>query len=131
MNMKMCGRVFARVRMEPLLCTASLLLAGCHSSGVDRYKLEGRVLSVDKSANIMVVDCKEIPGKMDAMTMSFAIPAPGLSDKLSPGDQISADMVIPRQEGAGSHLENLVIIQKARATNLSSPAPPAEQSSKP
>lgn len=135
--MEIHKRIFLGKRMAPLLCAASLLLlAGCHSSGANRYKLEGRVLSVDKSANTMEVDCREIPGKMSAMMMSFEIPDSGTAEQLGPGDEISADLVVPREEGGGSHLENIVVTRKARATAPSdtTPAgvtPPTSQSPHP
>ena len=73
-----------------------------------RYHLKGKVVSVDKRANMVNVDGEDIPGFIGAMTMPYtAKPASGL-DKLAPGDAITADVVVQDDNG-NSWLENVVV----------------------
>jgi protein SCO1/2 len=106
-------------------------LAGCSSpkpaqQGPRRYSLRGRVVSVDKPNQQVVVDHEDIPGFMMAMTMPYAVKDPKLLDLLSPEDQITGDVVV---NGNGVWLENIVVVKKADQTkapssNESHPVPP-------
>jgi protein SCO1 len=73
---------------------------------VQRYHLKGKVVSVDKRANMLNVDSEAIPGFMDAMTMPYEVKPASAMDKLSPGDAITADVVV---QGDNSWLENIVV----------------------
>jgi len=84
------------------------------ASSAKRYHLKGKVVSIDKRANMANIDGEEIPGFMGAMTMPYMVkPAPEL-DKLAPGDVITAEIVV---QGDDSWLENIVV------TGHSAPAP--------
>jgi Cu/Ag efflux protein CusF len=80
-----------------------------------RYSVTGRVVSIDKPAHSVSVDGAEIPGFMAAMTMPYQVKDASVLDKLSPGDQIKAEIVMGDD---GAYLENIVLAQKA-----SSPKP--------
>jgi Cu/Ag efflux protein CusF len=82
-------------------------------TGVKRYALTGRVVSIDKSAQSIVVDGDEIPGFMAAMTMPYQVKDTSALDKLSPGDQIKAEIVLGNDE---AYLENIVVVKKASST---------------
>src|SRR6202165_1237290 len=58
-----------------------------------RYPLNGRIVSVEKAKQQIVVDHKEIPGFMMAMTMGYSVKNPNQLDPLSAEDQITADVV--------------------------------------
>jgi len=81
-----------------------------------RYNLTGRIVSIDKSTRSINVDGDEIPGFMAAMTMPYQVRDAATLDKLSPGDQIKAEIVMAND---GAYLENIVLAQKAPATNPS------------
>ena len=71
---------------------------------VQRYKLTGTVKSVDTKGRKVVVDHKDIPGFMAAMTMPYNAGKDENITKLNPGDRITADVVV----GSGdTHLENI------------------------
>ena len=90
-------------------------LAGCSSpkpaeqKAPQRYPLRGRVISVDKAKQQAVVDAAEIPGYMMAMTMGYDVKPLSQLDSLSPGDQITADVVV---NGNDVWLENIVMVKK-------------------
>jgi Cu/Ag efflux protein CusF len=107
-------------------------IAGCSSprpaaqQGPSRYSLHGRVVSIDKANQQVVVDHKEIPVFMMAMTMGYAVKDLSLLESLSPEDQITADVVV---NGNDRWLENIVVVKKADqtktpASDKSRPVPP-------
>jgi Cu/Ag efflux protein CusF len=93
----------------------SACLLGCSSPkpaqpSPRRYSLNGRVVSVEKAKQQVVVDHGEITGFMMAMTMGYSVKNPTLLDSLSPEDQITADVVV---NGDDVWLENIVVVKKA------------------
>src|SRR5579872_250199 len=77
-----------------------------------RYHLQGKVVSVDKRANMLNVDGEAIPGFMGAMTMPYNVKPATQLDKLSLGDAITADVVI---QGDNSWLENIAVTGHSHA----------------
>ena len=102
-----------------MLSLLSLVLVGCNQganrptvsmspqvTAAKRYHLQGKVVSVDKRANMLNVDGETIPGLMAAMTMPYNVKPATQLDKLSPGDAITADVVV---QGDDSWLENIAV----------------------
>jgi protein SCO1 len=79
-------------------------------SGVKRYHLEGAVVSIDRQQKRVIVDGKDIPGFMAAMTMPYPVADDQTLDRVKPGDQITADVVAASNE---IHLDNVVVTKKA------------------
>jgi protein SCO1/2 len=78
-----------------------------------RYKLKGKVVSVDTAAKKAEIAHEEIPDYMKPMTMKFSIKDDWVWDELAPGAEIQADLVV---EANGDYwLEKLGIIQVPRA----------------
>lgn len=75
-----------------------------------RYHLKGKVVSIDKRANMANVDGEEIPDFMGAMTMPYVVKPASELDKLAPGDAITADVVV---QDDNSWLENVAVIGHA------------------
>jgi len=111
----------------------SVWLSGCGSSkpeqqvsqsaqqGPHRYSLNGRVVSIEKAKQQVVVDHGEITGFMMAMTMGYSVKNPSVLDSLSPEDLITADVVV---NGDDVWLENIVVVKKAgQAKTPASPEP--------
>lgn len=80
------------------------------AAGPQRYKLTGRVVSVEAPKQQVVVDAEDIPGFMAAMTMGYSVKDPNQLAPLSPEDQIKADVVV---NGSDVSLENIVVTKKA------------------
>src|SRR5579864_1732779 len=76
------------------------------TASAKRYHLQGKVVSVDKRANMLNVDGENIPGFMPAMTMPYKVKPETELDKLSSGDAITADVVL---QGDNSWLENIAV----------------------
>ncbi len=104
----------------------SVWLSGCGSSkpaqqAPRRYSLNGRVVSIEKAKQQVVVDHGEITGFMMAMTMGYSVKNPSVLDSLSPEGQITADVVV---NGDDVWLENIVVVKKAgQAKTPASPEP--------
>lgn len=89
--------------------TADKVTTEAKDTGAKRYNLTGRVVSVDKPSHSVNVDGDEIPGFMAAMTMPYQVKDAGVLEKMSPGDQIKAEIVMGNE---GAYLENIVLAQK-------------------
>ena len=114
----------------------SVWLSGCGSSKPEqqvsqsaqqaprRYSLNGRVVSIEKAKQQVVVDHGEITGFMMAMTMGYSVKNPSVLDSLSPEDQITADVVV---NGDDVWLENIVVVKKAGSAKAPAPTEPKKQ----
>ena len=83
---------------------------GTNQTQVRRYHLQGTVVQVDKAQKHLVVNHEEIPGFMGAMTMPYPVVDAQTLERVSPGDQITADVVVTPSE---IHLENVVVVKKS------------------
>jgi protein SCO1/2 len=73
-----------------------ILLAVAHLAAAQKYDVTGLVLKVDPSGPKIVVSCREIPGYMDAMAMTFAVHDPKMLEGLEPGLMIEFSLVIEK-----------------------------------
>jgi len=93
-----------------VLSLSAAACRGTNQSQVRRYHLKGTVIQVDKSQQHVVINHEEIPGFMAAMAMPYPVVDARSLDELSPGDQITADVVVGPSE---IHLENIVVVKKS------------------
>ena len=103
----------------PILCfflTLAALTISCNKSPAQstakRYHLKGKVVSIDKQDKMVNVDSEAIPDFMPAMAMSYEVKPESELDKLSPGDEITADVVVQDDKG---WLEKIVVTRHASA----------------
>jgi protein SCO1/2 len=115
--MMISGSAKASKRPAPIWFALALLLTlpltacrGTNQTQVRRYHLKGTVVQVDKAQQHLVVNHEEIPGFMGAMTMPYPVVDAQTLEKLSPGDQITADVVVTPSE---IHLENVIVVKKS------------------
>jgi protein SCO1 len=84
-----------------LIVSGAISFSSCHRSktpAAKRYPFTGRVVSVDIQGQSAVIDGDNIPGFMDAMAMSYKVKPAAILDRLSPGDSISAEVVVIQPE---------------------------------
>jgi len=81
-----------------------ILLFSVVSQAEQRYQASGLVLSVDRVHKSMVVSCREIPGFMDAMAMSFSVPDAKALEPLDRGALIEFILVVGKEN---PHAENV------------------------
>ncbi len=98
-----------------LILLLVLTAAGCSKrpAPAKRFALTGKVMGADVETSKVVVDHKEIPGFMEAMTMAY--PVKDVKDRsalksLAPGDEITADLVVQQPD---YWLENLRVTKKS------------------
>lgn len=78
--------------------------AGNGQSQTKHYQLKGKIVSIDKQANMVNVDSEAIPGFMDAMTMPYKVKPESELERLHAGDSITADLVV---QDDGGWLQNI------------------------
>ena len=81
-------------------------------SSIKRYHLKGKVVSTDKQSKMLNVDSEAIPDFMGAMTMPYKVQPESELDKLSPGDAITADVVV---QDDNAWLENIAVTNRPAA----------------
>jgi protein SCO1/2 len=95
------------------------------SADAKRYKLSGKVISVDKAKKTATVEHGEVKGYMPAMTMEFPVKADWVWEDLKPGSEISsADLVVDETATPPFWLENLALVL---APNGNQPPPPVDE----
>ena len=113
MNIRIDHRVFVLL----LLCS-TIVATSCHRSkpqATKRYPFTGRIISIDPQAESANIDGDLIQGFMEPMVMTYKIKPASMLRQLSPGDSISAEVVVvdhdPRDENADSDywLENVKV----------------------
>ena len=87
--------------------------ATSQTTNAKRYHLKGKIVSIDKRANLANIEGEEIPGFMGAMTMPYAVKPASELDKLAPGDAITADVVV---QDDNSWIENVTKTAHAAST---------------
>lgn len=80
----------------------------CQRSPEQRYDLKGKVVSVDRANEMVVLSHEPIEGYMDAMTMPFKVGDAWALDELAPGQEVEAILVV---QGDRSWIEGLIISQ--------------------
>jgi len=107
-----------RTALLILIAAFALIPAACkrapapQAKQAKRYHLVGTVISVDTAHGSANIDGQEVPGFMAAMAMPYPVHDSKALAALSPGDQITADIVVTDTD---SYLENIVVTKKATA----------------
>ena len=91
--------------------------------GAKHYPLQGTVVSVDKAQQHLVIDHKDIPGFMGAMTMPYPVADAKVLDQVGPGDQITADVVV---SDTSVRLEKVVVVKKGSGAKPQSELQPSQ-----
>lgn len=84
----MLGRRFFLSRFVPSFVTLAVMSRAGAARASARYTARGVVRSFGKARRYVNIHHEDIPGYMNAMTMSFEPGAPGQLDGLSEGDQV-------------------------------------------
>ena len=84
------------IRQNHVLFLALLVLGAAPLSASQKYDANGILIQVDQSHQTITVSCKEIPGYMAAMTMSFPVRDPKTLDHLEPGTAIDFSLVVDK-----------------------------------
>lgn len=109
-----------RLPMAMLLVTA-LVVTGCQSAddGTRQYSLTGQILALRPDTRELVVKHGDIAGFMPAMTMTYTVREARLLQGRTPGDLITATLVVEGGDAPASYLSAI------RQTGTA-PLPPGE-----
>jgi protein SCO1/2 len=106
-----CGRSDQqKARSPPPASSAQPAPQPAADSAPKTYHLEGKVVSIDRQQKRLIVDGKDIPGFMAAMTMPYPVADDQTLNRVKPGDEITADVVA---KDSDIHLDNAVVVKKA------------------
>jgi protein SCO1/2 len=116
-----------------ILLALSVVLAACNKPAptaqsapaegqAKRFHLVGKIVSIDAANNSLTIDHQAIPGFMDAMTMAYTVRSAQALTGLGPGDEITADVVVP--DIGGAYVENIMVTKKGSGT---APSPTGAQ----
>ena len=83
-----------------------------------RFELRGKIVAINQERAEVTISHGSIPGYMDAMTMPFVLKDTTLVSSMSPGDEISADLVVSNRS---SWLENPIVSRSMPDTQSSIP----------
>jgi len=103
-----CGSSEQPKASSPAESSAEPAAQPAADSAPKTYHLEGTVVSIDRQQKRLIVDGKDIPGFMAAMTMPYPVADDQTLDRVKPGDQITADVVAA---GSDYHLDNVVVVK--------------------
>lgn len=120
-----------------LSCVALSVQIGCRKSAdsepgvalhpantaVDRYHLRGLVLATSPATGQITVQHGDIPGFMPAMTMAYKLKDAAEIQKLKPGDEIAADVLV-HSDSDDYLLDSVTITSEARRGLLPAMLPP-------
>lgn len=104
-----------RTALLILIAAFALIPAACKKAPAPqakRYHLVGTIISIDTAHGAANIDGQEVPGFMAAMAMPYPVHDSKVLAALSPGDQITADIVVTDTE---TYLENIVVTKKGTA----------------
>lgn len=80
------------------------------------YRLEGMVLATSAATSEITIQHGDIPGFMPAMTMVYKVKNPADVQKLKPGDEITADVLVPSD--SDNYLLDEVVITSEKGRKL-------------
>src|SRR6187200_3018768 len=88
--------------------------ANVASDTAKRYKLNGKVVSVDREKKTAKIDHEAVEDYMSAMEMDFPIHEDWVWDDLVPGSEIRAELVVDNTKTPAFWLEKIGIIAAAK-----------------
>jgi protein SCO1/2 len=83
------------------------------------YHLHGTVVSVDQQNSSLTINGDNVPGFMAAMTMPYPVKNKDEMTKVAPGDEITADIIVP-QGDESPYIQNIVVVKKGNGAPPSS-----------
>jgi protein SCO1/2 len=82
-----------RALTSSIVCLIGLFLSGC-GPREQRYPLRGQIIEMTPDRTQVTVNHEDIPGFMPAMTMAYYVSDPKELQGLTPGDTITATLVV-------------------------------------
>ena len=115
-----------RFLIAAALLAASLLISSCHRSkspATTRYHFTGRVVSIDNQAQTALIDGDLVQGYMEAMAMTYKFKPASTIQQLTPGDAISADLVVVDHDPRDETSEQEYWLENVKVTGHTQPPP--------
>jgi hypothetical protein len=108
-------KILLKQRILIVLCAFALIglfitLSGTWFLPEKEYSLQGQVVDLIPERRKVIIAHDDIPGYMQAMTMSFVVKEGEKYEELRPGDEIAATLIVQKNR---SWLQNIQIVRKA------------------
>lgn len=120
-----------RLLITVALLSVLLLISSCHRSkppATTRYHFTGRIVSIENQAQTALIDGDLVQGYMEAMAMTYKFKPASTIQRLSPGDAISADLVVVEHDPRDETTEQEYWLENVKVTGHAQP-PPAKGTS--
>ncbi len=88
------------------------------SAKVNQYPMKGMVLGKSAQTNQIILQQGEIPGFMPATDATYTLKNAAVFSKLAPGDQITADVVVPADLSSNQLINIKVVSQPSHPMTL-------------
>jgi Cu/Ag efflux protein CusF len=128
-RVKLSGVINRTPYLFAIILALAALSSSCHHtqtaqlSAEKRYAFTGRIISIDTKSESAFIYGDDIPGYMDSMGMSYKIkPAADLA-QLTPGDIISAGLVVIEPNPKDENAEAVYWLENIKVTGHKNPAP--------
>jgi protein SCO1 len=113
-------KIVLRQRIFIVLFTLILIgllftLSGTVWSPEKSYHMKCTIVDLVPERHRIIIAHDDIPGFMKAMTMSYSVKDGEKYEELSPGDEITATLIVNKNS---SWLQNIKILQKAHSQKL-------------
>ncbi|MGE5057493.1 MAG: SCO family protein [Acidobacteriota bacterium] len=106
---------------------AALSSSGCHrtktSANATRYPFTGRIVSVDSKSDSATIDGDLIQGFMEPMVMSYKFKPASMLRQVTPGDVISAEVVVIEPDAGNRDAEPDYWLENVKVTGHAKSAP--------
>jgi len=109
-----------------LLIAFITLLPACHRSqpqSTKRYAFTGRIISIDTQAQSALIDGDLIQGFMEPMAMTYKFKPAETYRRLTPGDSISAEIVVVEYDPRDDRADTEYWLENAKVTGHIAPPP--------
>jgi protein SCO1/2 len=90
-----------------------------------RYPFTGRIISINAQAQSANIDGDLVQGFMEAMVMTYKIKPAAVLAQLSPGDSISAEVVVAEHDPRDENADSDYWLENVKVTAHASPPPAA------
>lgn len=112
------------------ICFCLALAAACHrtkapAANAKRYPFTGRIVSVDAKSESATVDGDLIQGFMEPMVMNYKFKPASMLKQVTPGDSISAEVVVVEPDSNSRAVEPDYWLENVRVTGHAN-SPPAQ-----
>lgn len=93
------------------------------SAALRNFDVKGVIMEINPDGSKVVIRSEAISNYMDAMTMPFPIKRPDAVATLKPGDKVTFQLHVTRDESWADHFSKIGVVSLKQGKSVSAPAP--------